>query len=360
MNITAKGDGDDEAHLMMTFPWLLKQHEANRSNIVCKLRRYSVWQHGGVAEAEVETDTGQRITAIMPYFVADYRYCVRGIRFEGILAGFARDIKVLKPSRPHHHCNPVGEDVPTNHRPTSSPQREVAVDDDFSQQFLPRELTGAGFGMVGRVRSYRTLTALDVNLLVVEIECSQLDHPLRIYICAARVKDQLAIGDTVEVTGWLYIDLSETVDDLTRLMLAYPDSAPKDVRTEPWGRGVPVYVSMESSNKQKGANKQKTPEPNWRAFGRFMLQSCKGVLRVEACSDNPLGANYLVHTGDQVLKYRMVVAKDDETPCRHYPGVETFLLRLQTADHGYNLSWEDLPEFAEADSSEAITTSDPS
>lgn len=337
-----KGDDGEEKTLAKVFPFLPKEYPGNVPNVTAKVWRTFLWDDGVAADVEFQLENGRMMTAVMPYYVGD-RYCIaRGLRGKGILVGFASNLKKLPPPKQH---DPIvvteGPLVKEDGKPVTL-HFDEHFDDWFDQDTIHESVSRAGFGLQGRVKSVRELSAFGEKALAVEIESIRLDYPLRVYIAAGKVESTLAVGDTVEAFGWLYLDFFEIADSIEAAIDEWNGCLPERPETDVWTSGVPDFVRTEYSEEER--KRCPVSEPDWYRYGRNRLEQVKGVTRVVLCPVNPQHVDYLVKRDGDVEAYSFVVADDEEKPCIVYPGTRTMVLRRRKEGNGVRLSWEGLPE----------------
>lgn len=342
--VSANVKGHDKPDIIATFPFLPKEFNGNKPNIVVKLWRYHIWDTSKAADVEFTTESGQKLTAVMPYYIADYPAIARGNRLEGMLVGFADWIRKIDPPKKHEPITiNKGHMVDENGGPVTL-EFDDHLYDHFEQDAYPDEISGAGFDVQGRIESIRKLKALGKSLVAVEIGCEHLDAPLRIYIASSKLTDALNIGDTVVAQGWLYLDVFNPLDKPEEFLATFPVSAPPAPSDrEIWESGIPTYIRTEYSDEERAKLPDRAFTPKWLDYGRRALERCDGVAIVKQCQNNPLAAQYIVKINGKVELYRMVIVKDNEKKCLDYVGLKTFILRLKSVGKGVNLTWENLP-----------------
>lgn len=343
--VRAKTKSDGKTITLASFPFLPKEFKGNKPNAVVKVWHYRIWEYGEAADAVIEMPDGKMLTAVMPYYVADRRYVLRGIRQKGMLVGFVNALrKIPVPQRHEPITIGKGHLAEENGGPVTL-NFDEHFDDYFEQDVLPSEITGAGFSVQGRVKSLRQLTCLGTPLSAVEIDCERLQAPLRVYIATARLKDSLTIGDNVNGYGWLYLDVYGAIDKWKDVKKLYPVASPSFLEKNAYCSGIPKYVRTEFTDEERATLPRSMIEPKWFEYGKLALEHCRGVVQVVMCPPNPLSANYIVKKGNgNVVMYKLIIAKEGEKPCLKYPGLRVFVLRLKPANRGYNLEWEHLPD----------------
>lgn len=339
---TEKGEDGEQKALEKLFPFLPKEYPDNVPNVTAKVWRTFLWDDGVAADVEFQLESGRMMTAVMPYYVWDRHCLARGLRGQGMLVGFAQSLKRLPPPKPH---DPIvvkeGPLVKERGKPVTL-HFDEHFDDWFDQDTIHESISRAGFGLQGRVKSVRELEAFGEKTLAVEIESIRLDSPLRVYIAAEKVESPLAVGDTVEAFGWLYLDFFEIIDDFKAAMDECGGHLPGCPETKGWKSMVPDFIRTEYSEEElKG---RPVPEPDWYRYGLNRLEQIKGVTRVVPCPMNPRHVDYLVRRDGKVEAYSLIVTDDDKKPCIVYPGTRTMVLRRRKEGNGVRLSWEGLPE----------------
>ncbi len=323
------------------FPFLPKEHESNKSNVRIRPWFFNVWNEAIAADLEFTVgDRGSTLTAVMPYYIADRECILRGVEYDAKLAAFATALKIIEvPKLPppvkvtDRHLGPVNLSF--------SPE----MFDWFDQsRTFPKEISNAGYGLQGRVKSVRELKALGTDVLCVEVDCARLDfldQPLAIYIRKERVEGgEIKVGDTIVTYGWLYIDSFDVVDNVDEFLKKYPKAAPE--KPEDVSFGMMSYIRTECTEEDK-ANGLMPDTPDWVEYGKTALECGKDVSKVSVCARNPQYIHFLVRKGVEVLKYRLIVTENKDFSPNRIPGVETLVCKKERVKNGFELTWEGVP-----------------
>lgn len=340
--VVVEGVADNgEAKTLAEFPFLPTEHPSFKENSVSAIWRYHPWSDGTVAEVELQVEDCEvrRIFALMPNYAEDKRYCARGQRFNGKICAFGHAFRKSDASKavPETITVRKGPLVEKDGHPV-----ELKVDPDFMDTFdqdcYCGEISHSGFILHGRFVSKRSITAYGTEILCVSVKCKRLGFVLDVYLNHELLPDDLMPNDEIEVEGWMYADLTTSVDDIGLMRGRFPDGLPLQPLYER-GCGALSYVKTTWTEEEKTKRPASWINHDWLEYARKYLTGLSDVDVVEPCPHNEAAIDFLVRQNGIVRRIAFFRTESQNPLEAKLANVEVLLLTMTPSGEGVNLEW---------------------
>ena len=328
--------------ILSVFPFLPHARAKKERILVGSVWEYYPWSMNQGADARIRLENGDCIYATLPFYATDKFKICRGSKLTVIVCGFASALKKVNREFDiinsftfdnKSYCDKVGE--------CGELHVDAASLDWFSQDVYPDIVSRSGFSISGRVSEIDRINAFGVNLLSVLVDCRKLETRFEIIIPADKVESEIAVGDIIESSGWVYADFHDHVD-LDGYKRENPIEGPneEDIYAKDSNRYLPLFIRTDFTEEEIEFIPEEMLHPDWLHYAEIKLRSMPGVTKVVRCEKNPLHYSFLIRQNGIIRKIFFSIYEDNTDLKQYNLPMDILILRLIKHENGKMLKWE--------------------